>query len=100
MVGTHLIKAWNSTQPNIALSSGEGEVVGGAPLRSVRVERRTDGGQVELAELHRRRRVVTPVTHTQPVRGDAQSSEQLRAWLREALGQLVPIRQGVGVHGV
>ena len=28
MVGTHLIKAWSSTQPNIALSSGEAEVVG------------------------------------------------------------------------
>ena len=28
MVGTHLIKAWSSTQPNIALSSGEAQVVG------------------------------------------------------------------------
>ena len=28
MVGSHLIKAWSSTQPNIALSSGEAEVVG------------------------------------------------------------------------
>ena len=28
MVGTHLIKSWSSTQPGIALSSGEAEVVG------------------------------------------------------------------------
>ena len=28
MVGTHLIKSWSSTQPNISLSSGEAEVVG------------------------------------------------------------------------
>ena len=28
VVGAHLIKAWSSTQPNIALSSGEAEVVG------------------------------------------------------------------------
>ena len=27
-MGTHLIKAWSSTQPNLALSSGEAEVVG------------------------------------------------------------------------
>ena len=28
MIGTHLIKAWSSTQPGISLSSGEAEVVG------------------------------------------------------------------------
>ena len=28
MLGTHLIKSWSSTQPSIALSSGEAEVVG------------------------------------------------------------------------
>ena len=28
MIGDHLIKAWSSTQPGIALSSGEAEVVG------------------------------------------------------------------------
>ena len=27
-MGTHLIKSWSSTQPGIALSSGEAEVVG------------------------------------------------------------------------
>ena len=28
MIGTHLVKAWSSTQPGISLSSGEAEVVG------------------------------------------------------------------------
>ena len=28
LIGSHLIKAWSSTQPGIALSSGEAEVVG------------------------------------------------------------------------
>ena len=28
MLGSHLIKCWSSTQPSLALSSGEGEVVG------------------------------------------------------------------------
>ena len=28
VIGSHLIKAWSSTQPGVALSSGEAEVVG------------------------------------------------------------------------